>query len=145
MTSADNFRACMAVFSLLGWSSLFTVHYSVWLSHLINNGSYYFSGARYFETGHILAWSVGWFVSLLVRLCEREVLLAGSHEQCSCERASQPSQPAAPSRAERGAIYCLWKRVEHRHRLPRNTCKMRDLLASSFFLLSLHVGRILWH
>ena len=54
--------------------------------------------------------------------------------------ASPASQPLP---AELGAIYCLWKHVEHGHRLPRNTCKMRDLLASSFFLLSLHVGRIL--
>ena len=42
-----------------------------------------------------LACSVGWFVSLLVRLCEREVLLAGSGEQYSCEGAGQPSDQAA--------------------------------------------------
>ena len=34
---------------------------------------------------------VGWFVSLLVCLCEREVLLASSGEQYSCEGAGQPS------------------------------------------------------
>ena len=37
--------------------------------------------------------SVGWFVSLLVRLCEREVLLAGSLKQCLCEGAGQPASP----------------------------------------------------
>jgi len=41
------------------------------------------------------ACSVGWFVSLLVRLREREVLLAGSDEQCFCEEAGQPSEHAA--------------------------------------------------
>ena len=41
---------------------------------------------------HLLAFSVGWFVLLLVRLCEREVLLAGLGEQYSCEGAGQPSQ-----------------------------------------------------
>ena len=46
------------------------------------------------------ACSVGWFVSLLVRLCEIEVLLAGSGEQYSCEEADQPSQP------QRSAIGC---------------------------------------
>ena len=37
------------------------------------------------------ACSVGWFVSLLVRLREREVLLAGSGEQYLCEGAGQLS------------------------------------------------------
>ena len=37
----------------------------------------------------LAACSVGWFVSLLVCLCEREVLLAGSCKQCSCEGAGQ--------------------------------------------------------
>ena len=35
--------------------------------------------------------SVGWFVSFLVRLCEREVLLADLLEQCPCKGAGQPS------------------------------------------------------
>jgi len=38
--------------------------------------------------------SVGWFVSLLVRLCEKEVLLADSGEQYSCEGGGQPSDQA---------------------------------------------------
>ena len=36
-------------------------------------------------------------MSLLVHLCKNEVLLVGSYEQCPCEGAGQPSQPARPS------------------------------------------------
>jgi len=36
--------------------------------------------------------SVGWFVSLLVRLCEREVLLAGLDEQCFLKGLASPSR-----------------------------------------------------
>ena len=38
------------------------------------------------------ACSVGWFVSLLVRLCEREVLLASSDEQCFVRGLASPSR-----------------------------------------------------
>ena len=45
------------------------------------------------------ACSVGWFVSLLVYLRVREVLLTGSGEQYSCEGAGQPSQPQPAQRS----------------------------------------------
>jgi len=43
------------------------------------------------------ACSVGWFVSLLVRLCEREILLSGSDEQCFCEGLASPAPASQPS------------------------------------------------
>jgi len=63
--------------------------YTLYLHWIINMYLYII----YFHAGQRDC-SVGWFVSLLVRLCEREVLLAGSDELCSCEGLGSPASPA---------------------------------------------------
>ena len=66
----------MKMFVYSGMEELLDKHYSL----------------RHKKNVNIAACSVGWFISLLVRLYEREVLLASLGEQYSCEGAGQPSQ-----------------------------------------------------
>ena len=47
--------------------------------------------------------SDGWFISLLVHLCEEEILLAGLDEQYFCERTGQPS-PSQPAQRTRSIL-----------------------------------------
>ena len=78
------------------------------------------------------ACSVSWFVSLLVGLCEREVLLTGSDEQYFYEEAGQPSssQPAQRTRYDRWkrlreelAVGCIYVRDCGCGEMPACTCR----------------------